>query len=261
MTKILAIGDVVGQNGMQMIEKHLHALILEKKIDFTIVNGENTAMRGTRGEHLSRLHRAGADVITLGNHTWGQYQFINEIDDFENVLRPYNFVEGLPGRGTLIAETPKGIRIGVANLIGRGNLDFHAENPFLCADRILRDWEGKCDISVIDFHAEMSSEKGALGWYLDGRVSAVFGTHTHVPTADLKILPKGTGYITDLGMTGAADSVLGIEPEQSVNLFLGGLPTRFREAGGLKGQMTGAIFHFDETTGHCIDTERVEILS
>lgn len=258
MTNILAIGDVVGAGGVRLAEARLKRLRRSLSADLVIVNGENCALRGTRPQQLQRLRDAGADVVTLGNHTWGQRELIPALEELDYVLRPYNFAPSTPGRGALVAETDRGVRVGVASLIGRINLDPHAANPFLAADRILREWQGQCDLTVIDFHAETTSEKGALGWYLDGRVSAVFGTHTHVPTGDGRVLPKGTGFLTDLGMTGPRDSVLGIDPHQSVNLFLGGVPERYQEAAG-PCVLQGALLTLDEETGRCLSVESISV--
>ena len=232
MTRILAVGDVVGAGGLKLVEKRLRRLRRSLSADLVIVNGENTSLRGAKPQELERLWDAGADVVTLGNHTWGQQALSRELDDLPFALRPFNYAPGLPGVGQTVAQAENGARVGVASLIGRAGLDIHAQNPFLAADKLLREWEGQCDLTIIDFHAEMTSEKGALGWYLDGRVSAVFGTHTHVATADGRVLPGGTGFLTDLGMTGPKNSVLGIDPKNSINLFLGGIPQRYQEAGG-----------------------------
>ncbi len=258
MTRILAVGDVVGDGGLRLAEARLRRLRRSLSADLVLVNGENTALRGARPRELERLLDAGADVVTLGNHTWGQSTLAPALDGLDGVLRPYNFAPGVPGRGALVAETDRGVRVGVASLIGRVGLDVHAANPFLAADRLLREWEGRCDLTVIDFHAEATSEKGALAFYLDGRVSALFGTHTHVPTADGRVLPRGTGFLTDLGMTGPRDSVLGIDPEQSINLFLGGVPRRYREAEG-PCALSGAVFTLDEETGRCLSVEQVSL--
>ena len=199
---------------------------------------------------------AGADVVTLGNHTWSKLQIADYLDDAPCVLRPANFSQRLPGRGYGVFDGPRGLRIGVMNLIGRVELNPNAENPFTTADRLLA--QADADIVLVDFHAEATSEKLALGWYLDGRVSAVWGTHTHVPTADGKILPKGTGHVTDLGMTGPANSILGIRPEQSINIFLGGLPQRYEAAPG-KCKLESVLFTIDTNTKQCIRTQRVDL--
>ena len=253
---ILAVGDVVGACGVKHLSRCLRSLKKRKSIHFTVVNGENAAMVGLTPNDADDIFAAGADVITLGNHTFGKMQIRDYLDDCPYILRPANFTNRVPGRGWGVYDCGR-VQIGVMNLIGRCDLDFHAENPFTTADRLLSGGE-KPTFTLVDFHAEATSEKLALGYYLDGRVSAVWGTHTHVPTADERVMPKGTGYITDLGMTGPIESVIGIRPEQSVETFLGGLPGRYRAADGpCKAQ--GAIFTLESDTGLCTGVERVDI--
>ena len=253
---ILAIGDVVGGCGVSCLEHHLRAVKKLKNIHFTVVNGENAAMVGLTPNDAERIFSAGADVITLGNHTFGKMQITDYLDDCPYILRPGNLRPSLPGRGWGVFETKIG-PVGVMNLLGRCNLDFRPDNPFLIADKILQEL-GEVPV-FLDFHAEATSEKLAMAYYLDGRVSAIWGTHTHVPTADEEVFPKGTGYLTDLGMTGAVRSVLGIKPEQSVETFLGGLPGRYREPEKSAGKMHGAIFTLDDATGLCVGVERVDV--
>ncbi len=252
---ILAIGDVVGEGGLDQLTRHLRSLRRLKEIHFTVVNGENIAGLGLTPAQADAVFAAGADVITLGNHTFGRQQIIPMLEESPYLLRPANFTGRAPGRGCGIYECGR-ITIRVINLIGRCNLDFHAENPFTTADRLLK--EGRANLTLVDFHAEATSEKLAMGYYLDGRVSALWGTHTHVPTADEQILPKGTGYLTDVGMTGPVRSVIGIRPEQSVETFLGGLPGRYQVAGG-PCKLCGAVFTLDGDTGLCTAVERIEI--
>lgn len=253
---VLAIGDVVGANGVKHLARHLRSLKKLKNIDFTVVNGENAAMVGLTSDDAEDIFTAGADVITLGNHSFGRIQIESYLDENRYILRPANLGGRVPGRGYGVYDCGR-FRIAVMNLIGRCDLEFNADNPFSAADRLLKDGE-KADFTLVDFHAEATSEKLALAYYLDGRVSALWGTHTHVPTADEQVFPKGTGYITDLGMTGAVQSVLGIEPQQSVEKFLGGLPGRYRAAAG-ECKMQGAIFSLDSKTGLCAQVERVDI--
>ncbi len=254
--RVLAIGDVVGANGVQHLSRHLRSLKKLKSIDFTVVNGENAAMVGLTPDDAEDIFAAGADVITLGNHSFGKKQIESYLDENRYILRPANLGGRVPGRGYGVYESGR-FRIAVMNLIGRCDLEFNADNPFLTADRLLKDG-GKADFTLVDFHAEATSEKLALAYYLDGRVSALWGTHTHVPTADEEVFPKGTGYISDLGMTGAVRSVLGIEPQQSVEKFLGGLPGRYRPAPGAC-KMQGAIFSLESETGFCTQVERIDI--
>ena len=252
---ILAVGDVVGAPGLEILKHQLPRLRREEKIDFCAVNGENAAMTGMTPAQAEELLAYGADVITLGNHTWGQKALLPYLDETERVLRPANFAPQNPGTGVGIFEAAFG-SVAVVNLIGRCNLAVNADNPFYKIDGILKKLD-KMPV-LVDLHAEATSEKLAMGFYLDGRVSAVWGTHTHVPTADLRILPKGTGYITDLGMTGAKNSALGIDPQQSIALFRGELPDRYRPAEGEK-WLCGAIFTVDTESGKCLAVRQVQI--
>lgn len=253
---VLALGDVTSEDGVRHLQRHLSAFKKYKEIAFTVVNGENISCVGLTPRQAEDLFAAGADVITLGNHSFGRMQIADYLEENPYILRPANFSSRRPGRGWGVYDCGR-IRIGVLSLIGRCDLDFHAENPFLTADRLLEQ-EERPTFTLVDFHAEATSEKLALAYYLDGRVSALWGTHTHVPTADEQIFPKGTGYITDLGMTGAVRSVLGIRPEQSVETFLGGLPGRYVPAGG-PCKAEGCIFTLDSDTGLCTAVERVDI--
>ena len=252
---VLAVGDVVGEPGLKHLERNLRPLQKLKKIDFTVVNGENASGVGLTPEQAWRIYDAGADAVTLGNHTYGKMQIQEFLEDTPWILRPANYAGRAPGNGCRIFDM-NGIRIRVVNLIGRCDLDWKANDPFTTIDRLL-DRE-QTDFTLVDFHAEATSEKLALGYYLDGRVSALWGTHTHVPTADERVYPKGTGYITDLGMTGPVESVLGIDPRQSVESFLGGLPGRYKPAEG-PCKLQGAIFTLDTATGLCTAVERIEI--
>ena len=202
-----------------------------------------------------RILEAGADVITLGNHTWNRLQIGDYLDKEARILRPANYAGRVPGRGMGIYPC-KGLRVAVLNLMGRAELNSNLDNPFKMANSLLR--SGGFDLALVDFHAEATSEKGAMGWFLDGKVQAVWGTHTHVPTADCHILPRGTGFVTDLGMTGAVRSVLGIEPQQSVETFLGGLAGRYRAPEG-PCKLQGAVFSLDSDTGLCVGVERVDV--
>lgn len=252
---VLAVGDVVGENGLAHLERTLRPLKKLKEIRFTVVNGENASGVGLTPGQAERIYRAGADVITLGNHTFGRLQIADFLEDAPYLLRPANYTGRAPGRGCGLYDRGA-VTFRVVNLIGRCDLNFNAENPFTTMDRLLED--GKADFTLVDFHAEATSEKLAMGYYLDGRVSALWGTHTHVPTADERVYPHGTGYITDLGMTGAVESVLGIKPEQSVETFLGGLPGRYQTPDG-PCKMQGAIFTLEDSTGLCTAVERIDI--
>jgi len=252
---ILAVGDVVGEQGVKHLERHLRSFKKLREIHFTVVNGENASGVGITPDQVEQLYGAGADVVTLGNHTFGKQQIVSRLEDDPYLLRPANYTGRAPGRGYGVYDCGR-VQIGVMNLIGRCGLDFNAENPFTTADRLLK--SDKPLFALVDFHAEATSEKLAMGYYLDGRVSAVWGTHTHVPTADEQIMPKGTGYITDLGMTGPITSVLGIRKEQSIEGFLGGLPGRYQVPDG-PCKMQGVIFSLDSATGLCTGVERVDI--
>ena len=253
---LLAVGDVVGQGGLEFLDRHLRSVKKLHSVDFTVVNGENASGVGVTPRQAQAMLDAGADVVTLGNHTWNRLQIKDFLEECPYILRPANYPKHLPGRGYGVYPGPQGRRIGVINLIGRLELPPHNESPFLAADAFLK--EADADIVVADFHAEATSEKGAMGYYLDGRFQAVWGTHTHVPTADCQVLPQGTGFVTDLGMTGLARSVLGIRPEQSVNLFLGGLPQRYEEAEG-PCKLNAVLFSIDTETKKCVSVERVDI--
>ena len=253
--RVLAIGDVVGETGLAHLERHLRSVQKLKSIDFTVVNGENASGVGLTPEQAERMYDAGADVITLGNHTFGKMQIADFLDDAPYILRPANYTGRAPGRGWAVYDRG-GVTVRVVNLIGRCDLNFNAENPFTTMDKILE--RQQADFTLLDFHAEATSEKMAMGYYLDGRVSAMWGTHTHVPTADERVCPKGTGYLTDLGMTGAIESVLGIRPEQSIETFLGGLPGRYQTPKG-PCKMQGAVFTLNSATGLCQAVERIDI--
>ena len=245
--RILAVGDVVGQSGVQHLKKHLRVVQKLYHVNFTVVNGENAQMVGLTREDAEAMFSAGADVITLGNHTFGRAQIAQYLDDCPYILRPANLGDRAPGRGYGVYGCGH-IEIGVMNLIGRVDIRNQSDNPFKTVDKLLGAVD-KPRFTLVDFHAEATSEKLAMAYYLDGRVSALWGTHTHVPTADEEVFPKGTGYISDLGMTGPIRGVLGVEPRQSVEGFLGGLP----------GKMQGAVFTLDDATGLCTAVERIDI--
>ena len=253
---ILAVGDVVGESGLDFLARHLRPLKKLHDIHFTVVNGENASGVGILPRQARANFDAGADVNTLGNHTWNRLQIADFLEKDRYTLRPANYTDRVPGRGWGVYEGPRGVRIGVMNLIGRTEMDANFENPFTTADRILK--SADADVVLVDFHAEATSEKGAMGYYLDGRVQAVWGTHTHVPTADGRVLPKGTGFLTDLGMTGPAESVLGIRPAQAINRFLGGLPARYEPAEG-PCKLESAIFTIDTDRRRCLSVERLDV--
>ena len=255
LLRILAVGDVVGEGGLDILSRRLPGLKAETEAHFTVVNGENASGVGIIPRQARTILEAGADVITLGNHTWNRIQIGEFLDKEPNILRPANYAGRVPGRGMGIYPC-QGLRIAVLNLMGRVELNPNLDSPFKEASYLLRGSD--YDLALVDFHAEATSEKGAMAWYLDGRAQAVWGTHTHVPTADCQILPKGTGFVTDLGMTGPNRSVLGIKPDHSINLFLGGLPRRYEEAEG-NCKVNACLFTIDTEKKRCLDVRRTDI--
>lgn len=253
--KILAVGDICGEPGLEYLEKHLREYRREKDIGFVVVNGENANVVGITPRQADAIFRAGADVITLGNHTWTRAELRPYLDERKKILRPANYAPQCPGRGIEVYKTSFG-DVCVLNLIGRFTLDNNTDNPFVIADGYMEEIREK--IILVDFHAEGTSEKRAMGFLLDGRASAVWGTHTHVQTSDACVLPKGTGYITDLGMTGAVHSVLGIAPEQSIGKFMGDPPRRYESAKGPV-KLEGCIFEIDPDTGRCLSAEGIRL--
>ena len=255
LLNILAVGDVVGEGGQDILSRRLPGLREELDVHFAVVNGENASGVGLTPRQARNILEAGADVITLGNHTWNRIQITEFLDKEERILRPANYAGRVPGRGMGVYPC-KGLRIAVVNLMGRVELNPNLDSPFKMANSLLRG-EGY-DLALMDFHAEATSEKGAMAWYLDGKVQALWGTHTHVPTADCQVLPKGTGFVTDLGMTGPSRSVLGIKPENSINLFLGGLPRRYEEAEG-NCKLNACLFTIDTEKKRCVAVRRADI--
>ncbi|MBE6949742.1 MAG: TIGR00282 family metallophosphoesterase [Ruminococcaceae bacterium] len=253
--KVLAVGDVVGDPGLERIRKSLRKLKRDTGADFVIVNGENASNVGMTPRQGDTIFDAGADVITMGNHTFSRREIIPYIEENRYVLRPANLPPQQPGRGWEIYESRCG-DIAVIDLIGRVGMDYLPDNPFLLIDKILKRIDTK--IILVEIHAEATSEKLAMGYMLDGRVSAVWGTHTHVPTADPMILPKGTGYVTDLGMTGPAISVIGIQPKLSIDKFRGEMFQRYQSAEGPT-KLNAVLFTIDAGTGKCTKVERVDI--
>ncbi len=253
--KVLTVGDVVGGPGMDRICRSLRWLKRKTEADFVIVNGENAAVVGMTPRQAEEILDAGADVITMGNHTFAKREIVDYLEDSSRVLRPANLAPQLPGRGYGIFDTKCG-PVAVIDLIGRCGMDYGPDNPFLLVEKILKQIDTK--LILVEIHAEATSEKLAMGYMLDGRVSAVWGTHTHVPTADAQVLPKGTGYVTDLGMTGPKHSVLGIRPQLSIAKFRGDLTSRYQWAEGPT-KLEGVLFTIDGQTGLCRSAERVDI--
>ncbi len=253
--RVLCVGDVVGNPGLNEIRRNLRKLIRQTNADFTIVNGENAAVVGITPDQAESIFDAGADVITLGNHTFQKREIVPYMEDNRRILRPYNYAPQTPGEGVGIYETKIG-DVAVIDLIGRVNMDYTPDNPFLLVEKALKNIKTK--VILVEIHAEATSEKLAMGYMLDGRISALWGTHTHVPTADTQILPNGTGYVTDLGMTGPKHSVLGIRPDLSIAKFRGDLPERYRWAEG-ETKMEAVLFTIDSESGHCTAAERVSL--
>ena len=255
--RVLAVGDVVGDAGVDFLSRHLPALRKTHGVDFTVVCGENAACDGLLPAQADTIFAAGADVITMGNHTWDKRQIVNYMEGNPYLIRPANYTGQAPGRGWGVFDGPRGLRIRVVDLIGRVEMNPNFDNPFTKMDEILG--AGDADLTLVDLHAEATSEKGAMAWYLDGRAQALWGTHTHVPTADCQVLPQGLGFVTDLGMTGPSQSVIGVKPEQAVNRFLGGLPQRFQPAPG-PCRMGAVLFEIDAAAKRCVGVQRVDVI-
>ena len=252
--RVLCVGDVVGGPGMERIRRSLRRLKNSLGADFVIVNGENASVVGITPDQAEDILDAGADVITLGNHSFGKREIVHYMEDTARILRPANYAPQAPGRGWAVYESRFG-DVAVIDLIGRCAMDYTPDNPFLLAEKLLKKITAR--IILVEIHAEATSEKLAMGYMLDGRVSAVWGTHTHVPTADARVLTKGTGYVTDLGMTGPRESVLGIRPDLSIAKFRGDLTERYRWADGPT-KLEGALFTIDASTGKCLRAERID---
>jgi metallophosphoesterase (TIGR00282 family) len=255
--RLLLVGDVMGKAGLLAARRLLPRVIAERSVDFTIVNGENVAGGvGITPDLAADIFSAGADVVTTGNHVWRQREIRPYIEKEPRLLRPLNFVEGQPGRGFGVFETAAGLPVAVMNLVGQVFMD-PADSPFSAADRALAK-RGNVAIVVVDFHAEVTSEKRAMGLHLDGRATAVIGTHTHVQTADEQILPGGTAFITDVGMTGPHDSVIGMRKDLVLSRFVTGLPESFKPAtSGVLFQ--AALVTADTASGKASRIERISI--
>lgn len=253
--KVLFIGDIVGNPGRKAVKDQLPALKKKLDIDFCIANGENAAGgSGITYVVAQELYKAGIDAITLGNHTWSKKEILNFIESDSKIVRPANYPPELPGNGATILSGPKG-KIGVLNLMGRVYME-SIDCPFKAAERELEYLKSFVRIIVIDMHAEATSEKCALAWHLDGRVSCVLGTHTHVQTADDRILPFGTGYITDVGMTGPSEGIIGIDREIILNKFITHMPAKFEIAKGPV-QFNAVYLEIDENNGKTTKIERL----
>ena len=245
---ILLIGDVVGRPGRELVRKGLRALIEVHGVDFVIANAENAAAGfGVTKDIGDALLEYGVDVMTSGNHIWDKKEVIDYIKAEPRLLRPANYPAGVPGRGSSVADTGDGRAVGVINVMGRVFM-LPIDDPFAVVLREIDAIRHRTRVIIVDFHAEATSEKIAMGWHLDGRVTAIIGTHTHVQTADERILPKGTACLTDVGMTGPHDSVIGMEVSPSLARFLNGMPTKFEPATG-NARLNGVIVEADDRTG------------
>lgn len=255
--KILSIGDLVGNLGIKKMKSVLNKIRDKEQIDFIIVNAENSAEgMGITKKNFEDILEMRIDTITMGNHTWGKKDIFEFIDNYK-IIRPANYAEGIVGKGYNI-YTCKNKKIAVINLIGRVDMNVLSENPFLTIEKILKEIKGKTDIIILDFHAEATAEKIAMGYFLDGKITAMFGTHTHVQTADEKILPNGTAYITDIGMTGPKNSVIGMDIEASLKRFKTTLPERYKIATG-ESIFNGVIFEIDDNTNKVKNIKRVQL--
>ena len=253
--KILAVGDIVGSSGINELKIKLNEIRQRENIDFVIVNGENSAEgMGITEKNFNDIISQGVDVVTMGNHTWGKKDIFKFIDN-PKIIRPANYPEGVVGKGYNIYNC-KDKKIAVINLMGRVDINVLTENPFIIAKKIIEKIKKQVDIIVIDFHAEATAEKIAFGHYLDGKATIIFGTHTHVQTADEKILPNGTAYITDIGMTGPENSVIGMDIKASIKRFETTLPERYKIAEG-NCIFNGVIFEVDENTSKVVDIKRI----
>ena len=245
--KILMVGDIMGSPGRTIFARVATQMKADKKVDFIVVNGENSAGgKGMTGKIAEEFFNAGADVITLGDHAWNQKDLMQYIQNEPRIIRPANFPTGHPGRG-MVSVNCGNVEVTVMNLIGRTFMNTPYDCPFKEADRLLGNGRSS-KIVLVDFHAEATSEKNAMGHHLDGRVSAVVGTHTHVQTSDAKILSRGTAYLTDLGMTGPKDSVIGCQKDPIIRRFLTGLPVKFEVASD-DVSLEGALIDVDESNG------------
>jgi hypothetical protein len=252
---ILTVGDIVGRTGLDKLKEELPKIIKEYNVDFVIVNGENAADgMGLTEKMYKEILISGANIVTMGNHTWAKKDIFNFIDD-EKIIRPANYSPNNPGRGYQIMEC-KNKKIAVINLIGRTGMSVLSDNPFLKAKEIVEQIENDVDLIFVDFHGEATAEKIAFGYYMDGKITAVFGTHTHVQTADETILPKGTAYISDIGMTGPKHSVIGMDITASLKRFETSLPEKYRLADG-KGKLNAVVFTVKDETNKVTKITRI----
>jgi metallophosphoesterase (TIGR00282 family) len=257
--KLLFIGDIVGRPGRELVRRGLGPIVAAHGIDFVIANGENSAAGfGITRDIGDQLFGYGIDVMTSGNHIWDKKEALDYIVHEPRLLRPANYPAGAPGKGTYVATAANGVRVGVVNVMGRVFLA-NIDDPFTTAAREVAAVKAAgAQLVFVDVHAEVTSEKVAMGWYLDGQATAVVGTHTHVQTADERVLPQGTAYLTDAGMTGPHDGVIGVEKDAVIGKFLSGLPTRFETASG-DARLNGVVVDADPASGRASSIVRVSL--
>ncbi len=259
ITNLLFIGDIFASTGRTLVARHVRGIVAAEKIHLTIANGENSAGGfGITPPLADELFGYGVDVLTSGNHIWDKREIYDYLPRQPRLLRPANYPDGLPGAGLVVVEARNGVRCAVINLQGRAHMS-PIDCPFRKADALLASLDPAVKVRFVDFHAELTSEKVSMGWYLDGRVSAVVGTHTHIPTADTRILPGGAAYQTDAGMTGPYHSVIGVEKQLILERFLTQLPVRM-EAARHGPELHGVIVEVDEASGKATAIRRVEIV-
>jgi metallophosphoesterase (TIGR00282 family) len=256
--RILFVGDIFGKPGREIARRAIPALVARESLDFVIANVENSASGfGVTGDIADTILGYGVDVMTTGNHIWDKKEVLEYIPRQPKLLRPGNFPPGTPGRGSYVGRTRTGEPVGVLNLMGRIFMS-PLDDPFALALKEIEQLRAKARVIFVDFHAEATSEKKAMGWHLDGRVTAVAGTHTHVQTADERVLPKGTAYITDAGMTGPHDSIIGVTIDAALSRFVSGMPSKFEAATG-GARLNAVIVSADPATGKATAIERVNL--
>jgi metallophosphoesterase (TIGR00282 family) len=254
--RILFIGDIVGKPGRELIRRGVGPIVEHHQVDLVVANAENAAAgSGITRELGDQILAAGVDVMTSGNHIWSKKEAIDYIGTEPRLLRPANFPAGVPGNGSYLARSADGRTAGIVNVMGRVFMQ-QLDDPFVAVMREIDALRARAKVILVDFHAEATSEKAAMGWYLDGKVTAVIGTHTHVQTADERVLPKGTAFLTDVGMTGPHDSIIGVEIEPALSRFLNGMPSRFEPATA-NPRLNAVIIDADEKTGRAEDIERL----
>lgn len=261
LVKLLCVGDVVGATGRALFQKHIGQLRQEYALDGIIVNGENSAHgKGITSRMVHFFKHNGVDVITTGNHVWYHKEVYNYMRENTDLLRPANYPIGVPGVGVTTFTTATGVKVGVINLQGRVFMRDNLDCPFKAAESIIAYLKSKASIVMVDFHAEATSEKQAMGYFLDGKVSAVVGTHTHIQTADERILPGGTAYISDLGMVGSLNSMLGMKKEPVIEHFLTQMPTKFKVDSSQPLVLWGAVVTCEPWSGKAVAIERIAII-